>query len=124
MMLNRVILSFSILFAMLMSGCASKPKPLYNYGEYSESYYSYKKDMNDEALVKLQEQIENVIANTDDSISNRVPPGMYANLGYIYLRRGDKKNAKKYFILEKETYPEAAHFMDLLLNKINASEQE
>ena len=108
----------------LMSGCASKPQTLYNYGSYSESYYNYKKNMNEEALLRLQEQIEKSIAEADDSISHRVPPGMYANLGYIYLKRGDSKSAKKYFLLEKETYPESAHFMDLLLNKIDASKQE
>ncbi len=47
---------------------------------------------------------------------------MYANLGYLYLKAGQNDKAKDSFIKEKTVYPEAAHFMDRLIQKINALE--
>ena len=80
-----------------MSACSSQPKPLYNYGEYSESYYQSKKEL------------------TAD-------PGMYANHGYIYLKGGKTDKAVESFNKEKEIYPESAHFMDRMIKKIEVAE--
>ena len=88
---------------VLITGCATKPQTLYNYGSYSESYYAYKQDASAEKLLAMQQAIENAIENAGDSISGRVPPGMYANL-------------------EKSTYPESAHFMDRVIEKVNKAE--
>ena len=108
--------------AVIMSGCAEKPKPLYSFGTYSESYYAYKKDMSDESALALQKAIEEAIAKAGDSSSGRVPPGMYANLGYLYLKAGKSKEAIASFEKEKRTYPESAHFMDRIIKKVETAE--
>ena len=108
--------------AALMTGCASKPKALYNYGNYSESYYAYKQDASPEPLLAMQQAIEKAIAEAGDSISGRVPPGMYANLGYIYLKQGNAKEALQDFEMEKKLYPESTHFMDRVIEKVNKAE--
>jgi len=107
---------------VLITGCATKPQTLYNYGSYSESYYAYKQDASAEKLLAMQQAIENAIENAGDSISGRVPPGMYANLGYIYLKQGKTGEALHYFEMEKSTYPESAHFMDRVIEKVNKAE--
>jgi len=114
------------LFTMgfLMTGCSSQPKPLYNYGEYSESYYHSKKELSAESALELQKSIEYSIENAADSRSNRVAPGMYANLGYIYLKSGNSAKAIESFNKEKSIYPESAHFMDRMIKKIEATEEK
>lgn len=108
---------------ILITGCASQsPKPLYNYGNYSDSYYSYKKNMTPKTTLALQNSIEKAIAETDKSESGRVPPGMYANLGYLYVKAGKPSEAIANFTKEKSIYPESTFFMDRLISRINATE--
>ncbi|MEJ2468715.1 MAG: DUF4810 domain-containing protein [Campylobacterales bacterium] len=107
--------------AVMMSGCAQK-KPLYNYGTYSESYYEHKQEMTDDSALALQKAIEEAIENAKEGTSGRVPPGMYANLGYLYLKSGNSKQAIASFNKEKTIYPESAHFMDRLIKKVETAE--
>lgn len=107
----------------MISGCAQKSTSLYNYGAYSQSYYDYKKNMTDESALELQKAIEEAIANAKDSHSGRVPPGMYANLGYLYLKSGNSKAAISSFEMEKKIYPESAHFMDRVIRKVDLAEE-
>lgn len=108
---------------VLLTGCAPQPaKPLYNYGNYSDSYYAYKKNMTPETTLALQNSMEKAITDTKLSQSGRVPPGMYANLGYLYIKAGKPNDAISNFTKEKTVYPESTIFMDRLINKIQATE--
>ena len=104
--------------AFLLSACSNQPKPLYNYGDYSDSYYGAKKNVSEESMIELQKAIEYSIENTAESASGRVPPGIYANLGYMYLKSGKNAEAISYFEKEKSLYPESAHFMNRMIQKI------
>jgi hypothetical protein len=106
----------------LLSGCAQHNQALYNYEDYSDNYYASKKNMTPDSSLALQQSIEKAIENADDSTSKRVPPGMYANLGYIYLKSGKSKEAIDNFVKEKTLYPESAHFMDRMIHKIEEME--
>jgi len=106
----------------MLSGCGTQPKPLYTYGNYSSSYYASKKDVGADTALELQKSIEYAIANSENSTSRRVAPGMYANLGYIYLKGGETDKAIESFNKEKSIYPESAHFMDRMIKKIEVSQ--
>lgn len=114
---------FTAFILLFFSACATK-KPLYYYGDYSREYYNYKKNMSPESELELQKAIEEAITKADQGQAKRVAPGMYANLGYIYLKQGNSQKAKESFIKEKSIYPEATHFMDRLINKIDAAEEK
>ncbi|MFT5660864.1 MAG: hypothetical protein ACI9TV_001508 [Sulfurimonas sp.] len=117
------LLSFTML-GLVFSGCASQPKPLYNYGDYSTSYYHSKQEVGPETALTLQKSIENAIENSSDSLSGRVAPGMYANLGYIYLKSGNYSKAVENFNNEKRIYPESVYFMNRMLKKIKVVQEE
>jgi len=123
-MKNNTIISLLAITAIgfVMSGCGAQPKPLYTYGNYSESYYSSKKDVGTNTALELQKSIEYAIENANESRSGRVAPGMYANLGYIYLKSGKTDKAIESFNKEKSIYPESAHFMDRMIKKIEVAE--
>ena len=91
------ILTIPVLAILLLSGCTNQPTSLYNYGNYSDSYYNYKKNMSEESALEYQKSIEMAIENAKESRSGRVAPGMYANLGYIYLKSGKTKEAIENF---------------------------
>lgn len=108
---------------LALAGCGAQPvKPLYNYENYSDSYYAYKKNATPETTGELQKSIEKAIENTQASRSGRVAPGLYANLGYMYLKAGKPNEAVVNFNKEKATYPESTLFMDRIINKIQAAE--
>jgi hypothetical protein len=121
-MTKKIILGSAFLAIIALSGCSSK-EPLYYYGDYSEEYYNYKKNMSPETELELQKAIIDAIDDADDGSSDRVAPGLYANLGYIYLKQGKTKLAKENFMKEKSTYPESAHFINRLIKKIDLMEK-
>jgi hypothetical protein len=105
-------------FTILLSGCAATQKPMYEYGTYSESFYALKRDAGEENAVKWKSSLENIITKSSEQ-SLRVPPGVYANLGFIHLKANDNNKAVEYFELEKKIYPEAEVFMNNLIKKAN-----
>ena len=46
----------------------------------------------------------------------RVPPGAYADYGFLLFRRGDRKGAIAYFEKERLLFPESSAFMTKLEN--------
>ena len=110
------LLLFSSLF-FIVTGCATHNTALYNYENYSESYYADVKNHTAQSQLSLQKSIELAIQNAQNSRSGRVAPGLYANLGYIYLKQGQKHLAIENFKKEKALYPESAHFMDKMIKK-------
>lgn len=122
--MNRKYLNLMFVLSaiLLMAGCASQPKALYMYGDYSSRYYMSKKEPTQQSALELQKSIEYAIENAGQSSSNRVAPGMYANLGYIYLKSGNNQKAIENFEKEKAAYPESTHFMNRMIQKIKVSE--
>lgn len=119
---TKIKLLILVALAFFIGGCTHQPTALYEYGDYSESYYADKKNMSEESTLKLQMSMEQAIQMRGESISGRVPPGIYANLGYMYLKSGNPNKAIANFQKEKSTYPESAHFMDRLIKKVDLAE--
>ncbi len=120
----RLVLLSSLAALYLFTGCSAPQPPLYYYGDYSERYYMYKREPGAESTRALMQSLEDAIAKASQSRSKRVPPGMYANLGYLYLQNGDTARARTLFENEKRLYGESAHFMDRVIAKIDAKEAE
>jgi hypothetical protein len=100
---------------IFLSGCQTT-KPMYEYENYSESFYSMKKEGGEKTAVQWKTSLENIIGKSNAK-AVRVPPGIYANLGYIHLKANNSEKAIGYFEQEKKIYPEATKFMDNLIQK-------
>ena len=99
-----------LLCAGFIAGCA--PKPQYTWGDYGPSLYklySGDNDLNATAL-RLQAIIEKGEAN------GKVPPGIYAEYGYLLLSVGKSGEAITYFQKEKQIYPESTVLMDRMIS--------
>lgn len=104
-----------------MTGCVSKPPTLYHWGQYEQLLYSsYKKPG------ELSPQAQINILNDDlikaQAAGQDVPPGVYGQLGYLYFSTGDFTAAEKALNMEKQLFPESAHFIDGLI--ANASSEQ
>jgi len=114
----------SFIFVIFLSsiffvGCASQK--MYYYGNYSQTLYSYEKNKCDETFVSHQQELEKIIA--ESKVMNlAVPPGIYAELGYICLKANNSQKAINLFQLESQLYPESKHFMDRLIQSAKSKE--
>ncbi len=112
-----ILISLMLIFASMIS-CAAKK--MYYWGDYSTTLYAYKKDSNEESLLKHMKDLENII-EVSNRKNMRVPPGVYGELGYYYLRSNKTKEAVGYFNFEKQLYPESGVLMDRLIQKAEAA---
>ncbi|PCI52253.1 MAG: DUF4810 domain-containing protein [Gammaproteobacteria bacterium] len=108
-----------LLFTAILSGCNTTPPPMYMYENYSESFYNLKKVSGDESDAQWQSSLESIIKKSNAK-AVRVPPGIYANLGYIQLKANHYSKAIEFFEQEKSTYPESSRFMENLIQKAKA----
>lgn len=115
--MKRIILIL-ILAGLASISCATQKKTLYYWGDYSKTLYALKKTPNEENLTRHKKELQEIIAKSAEK-KLKVPPGVYAEYGFILAREGDAKEAEKYFKLEAQTYPEATPFMEKLVAGIN-----
>jgi hypothetical protein len=101
-----------VLCFLISTGCA--PKKMYYFGNYSNTLYSFEKNQNDKSLLKHKQELETVITESE-SRNLPVPPGIYAELGYINLKSNNSKEAIRLFQAESQLYPESKHLMDRLI---------
>tara|TARA_R110001583_G_scaffold3812_4_gene23279 strand:+ start:1519 stop:1869 length:351 start_codon:yes stop_codon:yes gene_type:complete len=105
---------------IFLAGCQTT-KPMYEYENYSESFYSMKKEGGEETAAQWKISLESIIEKSKVK-AVRVPPGIYANLGYIHLKANNSEKAIAFFEQEKQIYPEASKFMDNLIQKTKTKE--
>ena len=94
-------------------GCAA-PKPMYYWGNYSRTLYHSKKNPGAESLSKHKATLENIIKESQ-ARNLRIPPGVCAELGYLFAAQNNTDEAIKLFQMEKEIYPESTILMDRLI---------
>ncbi len=116
---RKLFILITLLPNILFIGCASQK--MYYYGNYSKTLYSFEKNQNEETFAKHQQELEKII--DESKVRNLpIPPGINAELGYIYLKANDSQKAIDLFKTESELYPESKHFMDRLIQSAKSKE--
>jgi len=113
--LIRLFLAF--LCILLIANCA--PKRIYYFGDYSQTLYRLEKNQNEESLLKHKQVLETIISKSGER-NLPVPPGIYAELGYINMKTNNSKEAISLFQAELKLYPESKHLMDRLIQSAEA----
>ncbi len=109
------ILIGGLMAVLLFEGCASKN--LYYWGHYEKSIHDMyvepgKTSFADE-IQRLEEQVEKTVSS-----GKFVPPGLHAHLAYLYVSQGDYATATIHFQAEKAKFPESAHFIDGMIERM------
>ena len=106
------ILGAAVLLS-LVTGCATAPKTLYNWGTYQNQLYArFKASSTPEQQIQEMEKTLNAPKS-----SQPVAPGFHAHLGLLYGEVGRTNDMCEQFNAEKQLFPESATFMDFLLAK-------
>ena len=104
--------------ALAVSACSTTPKTLYTWGDYQKTLINYAKD-SDEAAFEAGLRTSIDLAEADSA----VPPGLYAELGYLLYANGNVADATPLFIKERELFPESTILMDKLIGGTSQSAQ-
>lgn len=111
--LLRLIFCLLMFSTLLLGGCA--PAELFYWGDYENSLYErYVENEMGHTEAQLQESFAYA-----ESTNQRVPPGLYADYGFMLYKRGDKNGAINFFDKEKTLYPEASLLMTKLIDRVN-----
>ena len=106
----RATLLFVSLIAVL-PGCVSNQQK-YDWGKYDSSLYSYYKDPT--KVGELSASLAAII-NEADSKHAIVPPGIYAEYGYLQMQQGRNQDTINSFRQEATHWPESKAFMDQMI---------
>lgn len=100
--------------AVMLVGCQST---VYDWGSYEQSVqhmYSEKPE------AEVAHDRQKLVAEVQKTVERKkkVPPGKYAQIGYLCYLSGDRTEARQYFEAEKAAYPESAVLMDSLIGRL------
>jgi hypothetical protein len=111
----RALMVTSILILMA-AGCATQHQR-YDWGDYDPALYAYYK--NPAKVGELSASLGGMIDSANANHAT-VPPGIYAEYGYLQLQQGKNLAAVDLFKLEESHWPESKIFMDRMI-KVAAS---
>ncbi len=104
-----------ILLALVATGCATQNAGLYHWGQYETALYTSYKDPTQVGVLrtKLEEHVAFV-----ERDNKRIAPGLYAELGTLYLQEGRKDLAATMYTKERDMWPESATLMNAMLKSL------
>lgn len=107
----RLVLLALLAATLLASGCTTTRGP-YDWGAYDELLYVAYKDptKTDELRQRLETHITAL-----EAANSKVAPGLYAELGTLYLEGGDDDTAIYWYEKERAAWPESRGFMTALI---------
>jgi hypothetical protein len=113
-MKKLVIISISV---FLLISCTTQ-KPLYSWDKYGTTSYNYIKNSDEKSTKELMETYKKIIENQRGT-RKIVPPGIYADYGFLLLQANKTEEGKAMLLKEVELYPESKIFIDRILKMIN-----
>jgi len=100
--------------ALGLCGCAQRT--MYSWGNYDGLLYQSYKEPEKGAL--LQSKLEAHVLALEHS-GQKVAPGLYAEVGTLYLQGGNEAKATFYYTKERNAWPESQPLMDTLIAHVS-----
>lgn len=105
------------LFVILMLSSCSAKQSLYSWDKYEVASYNYLKNSDEKSIQYLIETYQKIIENQKGT-RGIVPPGIYADYGFVLLQAGNTEESKAMLHKEVELYPESEVFITRILKMI------
>lgn len=96
----------------VLTGCKTT-EPLYYYGDYQATVYSYFKG--NETSASEQIDILKEVIETAGFEGKAIAPGIHAHLGMLYFESGNPALGTTHFEQEKALFPESTAYLDFLI---------
>ena len=111
--MKKKILFIGVVSAMFFTGCAPK-KLLYSWSNYDSTSYTYLKKGDEKSVENLLKSYQQIIEKQDGT-RKKVPPGIYADYGFILIQTGKIEEGKAMLKKEISLYPESKVFIERIL---------
>ena len=102
--------------SFLMASCTST-KSLYSWYDYEDATYNYNKRQTDELKLKMTEQYLKMMEKQKGT-RGVVPPGLYAEYGYILYKGGKKEEGLNFLKQEIKLYPESEKYISRIIKQL------
>jgi hypothetical protein len=115
-------LLLALVSMVLTTGCATN-KDIYYWGEYEQLIQdAYMKPGSADTAT----QIEKLTADIQKAAATgkKVPPGIYAHLGFLYAMEGKDSQSKAAFKQEQTLYPESIPLIEGMLKRAKKNEEK
>ncbi len=96
---------------------------LYSWYGYEGKSYNYLKKRNESSRKRLMESYESMISKQKGDRAV-VPPGVYADYGWMLIQDGSKERGKEMLRKEMELYPESSVFINRVLKRFEEDEKK
>lgn len=107
---------------LLLSACASQPKPLYMWEGFPRQQYEVlRRDGGSPADQILAMQAHSAKAS---GAGAQLPPGFRAHLGMLQLAVGNANEARRLWLEEELAFPESTPYIDQLLKRLDGQGTE
>lgn len=110
--MKLAILAFAL---CIFSACS--PNSLYSWYDYESAVYEFEKNPVEKRENKLNKQYEKMLEKQKGK-RKVVPPGFYAEYGYLLTKNGKKSEGLDYMNKEIEQYPESESFISRIINQL------
>ncbi len=104
-----------LILSLLLTGCGGLG---YNWGNYDNAlnrHYHNPSNRTD-LLTRIENHIDRLEGN-----AQKVPPGLYAEAGTLYLEQDNSERAAYYYQKEHDAWPESRTLMTSLMTKIKGN---
>ncbi len=112
MNLKHICYLFILVFFV---GCV--PQTIFYWGDYSTSLYDYNKNPDEKTFAAHKKSLQDIIAVSPQKHLH-VPPGVYAEYGFLLIKEGNEKDGLECFDKEIKLYPESIVFIQRLKDEL------
>lgn len=108
-----------ILTSIVLVSCETTQKvpALYSWHNYENTTYQYSKRQTDELRDKVLAEYK-VLVENQKGVRGVVPPGLYAEYGYLLCKVGEKEKGLEALKEEIKLYPESEQYISRIIKQL------
>ena len=101
---------------LTLASCSIQ-KPLYSWYNYENMTYQYSKKNTPELQAKVLEEYKKM-TERQKGIRGTVPPGLYAEYGFLLYKTGKKQEGIAFLKEEIKQYPESEQYISRIIKQL------
>lgn len=115
--MKKILFSVAIVAAILSLTACGSTKNLYSWYDYEDVTYQYSKKSTEDLQAKVLEQYQKISEKQKD-LRGVVPPGLYAEYGFLLYKTGKKEQGLEFLKKEVALYPESDTYISRIIKQL------
>lgn len=115
--MKKLLFPVAMMVVMLAASSCTTTKALYSWYDYEDTTYQYSKKATDKLQLKVLEQYKK-ITEKQKGLRGVVPPGMYAEYGFLLYKTGKTEEGLAFLKKEVELYPESDTYISRIIKQL------